>query len=124
MSNCCVSCFNTTCFAQVIPTQGQVWPQPKAIRTSPSVLIIDPTDFEFILKTSDGQCDLATEAMRRHRQSLFSGCVSQKGPGVPLRTTKMNPSPTVAALHELDVLLVGPCETLPHMDMTESCEFH
>ncbi|XP_040064866.1 beta-hexosaminidase subunit alpha [Ixodes scapularis] len=110
----------TRSFERVIPTQGQVWPQPKAIRTSPSVLIIDPTDFEFILKTSDGQCDLATEAMRRHRQSLFSGCVSQKGPGVPLRTTKMNPSPTVAALHELDVLLVGPCETLPHMDMTES----
>lgn len=108
-------------FERVIPTQGQVWPQPKDITSSPFILVIDPNNFEFTLKTSQGQCELAMEALHRYRQSLlFSGCASGKVPGSSLSNTRDGPSPVIGTMQELEVFLTGPCETMPHMDMDES----
>ncbi|CAN7987980.1 unnamed protein product [Ixodes hexagonus] len=64
---------------------------------------------------------MAAQAVSRYRRSLlFSGCVGGKVSRHNSRNPEEYTSSVMGRLQELAVVLAGPCETVPYMDMDES----
>lgn len=106
----------------VSPSQGLVWPHPKTIVSTPYLLLIDPTRFNLVLKSTYGQCDIATQAKQRYEKSLlFKRCTSGKSAAKQHRARHdLDESFAIGQLFELDIFLTGPCENIPHDNMDES----
>nr|XP_037285324.1 beta-hexosaminidase subunit alpha-like [Rhipicephalus microplus]XP_037285325.1 beta-hexosaminidase subunit alpha-like [Rhipicephalus microplus] len=107
----------------VVPTQGEVWPQPANQTKSNKTLSVDASTFSF---QYEGSCPVVQQALKRYqRQILFQNCSRSETPeGARRRRTRSALSPQTPS-HDghLDVLLVTvshQCEDIPDHRMDES----
>lgn len=101
----------------VVPTRGEVWPQPLNQTTGPGLILLDPGTFAFVFVGPPGGCDVADRALKRYRDRLlFEGCTTTGSRRRPLAAS----AAAVASISSLLVHLRGPCEHTPPHDMDES----
>lgn len=107
----------------VVPTRGEVWPQPLNQTKSCRTLSVDASMFSF---QYDGPCFVVQQAIKRYRREiLFQNCTKPSTSRAAERADARNAvnSPTPLSDGHLDVLRVmvqRECEDLPDHRMDES----
>ncbi|KAH6939419.1 hypothetical protein HPB50_017817 [Hyalomma asiaticum] len=106
----------------VVPTQGEVWPQPLNQTKSSNTLSLDANTFSF---QYDGPCFVVQQALKRYRrQILFQNCTKRQASGEATRRHATDPGTHLRDGHlgTLRVTVSHECEDLPNHHMDESCK--
>nr|XP_037285327.1 beta-hexosaminidase subunit alpha-like isoform X2 [Rhipicephalus microplus] len=106
----------------VVPTQGEVWPQPLNQTKSSNTLSLDASTFSF---QYEGPCFVVQQALKRYRREiLFQNCTK---PGTSKGERYQNSGSLHrnnhlfnGAFHVLKVTVSRPCEDIPDHQMDES----
>ncbi|XP_068215388.1 beta-hexosaminidase subunit beta-like isoform X2 [Palaemon carinicauda] len=102
-------------FPYITPTQGQVWPIPREVKTTEKYFIMGPENFNFTIKAHT--CDVLELALARYSAIIFSypGGDKKKADHENWRNNDISADP----LTGLDIVLTKECEKYPYLGMNE-----
>uniref|UniRef100_A0A131XIX2 Beta-hexosaminidase n=1 Tax=Hyalomma excavatum TaxID=257692 RepID=A0A131XIX2_9ACAR len=104
----------------VVPTKGEVWPQPRNQTKSSNTLSLDENTFSF---QYEGPCFVVQEALKRYRREiLFQNCAKPQASGGATRrhAPNLHTHSINGHLDTLKVTVSHECEDLPTHHMDES----
>nr|XP_026690053.1 beta-hexosaminidase subunit alpha-like [Ciona intestinalis] len=88
---------------------GSVWPQPHTVTASPQLYTIDIQAFRFEYLQTSQRCHVADEAFKRYQLLISRSGIK----------AKFHDKYSTSVISVLPVMITGPCEDMPSLDMKE-----
>ncbi|KAK7084802.1 hypothetical protein SK128_004139 [Halocaridina rubra] len=101
-------------FPYIVPSVGQIWPQPQHITTEQTYMVVRPNSFSFTLNGYD--CVTLQDALKRYTDIMFNSSNEYQIKKVDPWTKTQYFSGYLDTVH---VNLLKPCEHMPYLGMDE-----
>ncbi|XP_064489887.1 beta-hexosaminidase subunit alpha-like isoform X2 [Ornithodoros turicata] len=97
--------------------QALPWPLPQKMVNDPTIMVLDPKDFEFVLTAHN--CTVVQNAVERYKKRMFlQGCAG-KGVNRPRRNAPQHDLDPARRLKQVEIQIIGGCEYTPYQEMSE-----